>query len=222
MYTFLGIGILSMPYEVSQGGWLSIMLLIIFAMICWYTALLLERCMNQQPLIKSYADIGEVAFGYKGRVVIASFIYVALFLIAVELLILEGDNLEKLFPNMSFTLFGLRIGSKTGFVLITALIILPSTWLRSLGALAYIAVCGIMASFILAGCIVWVGEFDGVGFHERGKLVNFGGLSTAMSIFAFSYSAHGLMPTLSNSMNDRKQFSKVSFGLVITFYSRGK
>ncbi|KEH19718.1 amino acid transporter AVT1I [Medicago truncatula] len=204
-----GIGILSMPYAVSQGGWLSFMLLIIFAMICWYTALLLERCMNQQPLIKSYPDIGEVAFGYKGRVVIASFIYVELFLVAVELLILEGDNLEKLFPNMSFTLFGLRIGSKSGFVLITALIILPSTWLRSLGALAYIALCGIMVSFILAGCVVWVGEFDGVGFHERGKLVNFGGLSTAMSLFAFSYCAHGLMPTLSNSMNDRKQFSKV-------------
>ncbi|RHN41030.1 putative amino acid transporter, transmembrane domain-containing protein [Medicago truncatula] len=198
-----------MPYAVSQGGWLSFMLLIIFAMICWYTALLLERCMNQQPLIKSYPDIGEVAFGYKGRVVIASFIYVELFLVAVELLILEGDNLEKLFPNMSFTLFGLRIGSKSGFVLITALIILPSTWLRSLGALAYIALCGIMVSFILAGCVVWVGEFDGVGFHERGKLVNFGGLSTAMSLFAFSYCAHGLMPTLSNSMNDRKQFSKV-------------
>lgn len=204
-----GIGILSMPYAVSQGGWLSFMLLIIFAMICWYTALLLERCMNQQPLIKSYADIGEVAFGYKGRVVIASFIYVELFLIAVELLILEGDNLEKLFPNMSFTIIGVKIGSKSGFMLITALIILPTTWLRSLGALAYISVGGVVASVILIGCVVWVGEVDGVGFHERGKLVNLGGLTTAMSLFAFCYCAHALMPTICNSMNDRKQFSKV-------------
>ncbi|RHN41025.1 putative amino acid transporter, transmembrane domain-containing protein [Medicago truncatula] len=198
-----------MPYAVSQGGWLSFMLLIIFAMICWYTALLLERCMNQQPLIKSYPDIGEVAFGYKGRVVIASFIYVELFLIAVVLLILEGDNLEKLFPNMNFTIIGLNIGSKSSFVLITALIILPTTWLRSLGALAYISVGGVVTSVVLIGCVVWVGEVDGVGFHERGKLVNLEGLTTAMSLFAFCYCAHALMPTICNSMNDRKQFSKV-------------
>jgi len=199
------------------------MLLIIFAMICWYTALLLERCMNQQPLIKSYADIGEVAFGYKGRVVIASFIYVELFLIAVELLILEGDNLEKLFPNMSFTIIGLKIGSKSGFMLITALIILPTTWLRNLGALAYISVGGVVASVILIGCVVWVGEVDGVGFHERGNLVNLGGLTTAMSLFAFCYCAHALMPTICNSMNDRNQFSKVSTILeIITFLFNNK
>ncbi|CAJ2645327.1 unnamed protein product [Trifolium pratense] len=206
---FNGIGMLSMPYAVSEGGWLSFMMLFIFAMICWYTALLLERCMNEQPLIKSYVDIGQVAFGYKGRAVIASFIYLELFLIAVELLILEGDNLEKLFPNMSLTIIGFKIGSKTGFVLITALVVLPTTWLRSLGALAYISVGGIFASVILIGCVLWVGEVDGVGFHERGKLVNLEGLSTAMSLFAFCYCAHALLPTICNSMKDRKQFSKV-------------
>lgn len=211
-----------MPYAVSQGGWLSFMLLVILAMICWYTALLQGRCMNEQPLIKSYADIGEVAFGYKGRAVIASFIYVELFLVAVELLILEGDNLEKLFPNMSLTIFGLRIGSKKGFVLLTALILLPTTWLRSLGALAYISFGGVVSSVILIGCVVWVGEVDGVGFNERGKFVNLRGLSTSMSFFAFCYCAHALMPTICNSMKDRKQFSKVCCVLVITFYSRGK
>jgi vesicular inhibitory amino acid transporter len=212
---------LSMPYAISQGGWLSFMMLFIFAMICWYTALLLERCMNQQPLIKSYVDIGEVAFGYKGRALIASFIYLELFLISIELLILVGDNLEKLFPNMSLTIIGFKIGSKTCFVLITALVVLPTTWLRSLGALAYISVGGIFASIILIGCVLWVGEVDGVGFHERGKLVNLGGLSTAMSLFAFCYCAHALLPTICNSMKDRKQFSKVSF-VLIPFYLRGK
>ncbi|PNY12681.1 vacuolar amino acid transporter 1-like protein [Trifolium pratense] len=153
--TLAGIGMLSMPYAVSEGGWLSFMMLFIFAMIC------------------------QVAFGYKGRAVIASFIYLELFLIAVELLILE------------------------------ALVVLPTTWLRSLGALAYISVGGIFASVILIGCVLWVGEVDGVGFHERGKLVNLEGLSTAMSLFAFCYCAHALLPTICNSMKDRKQFSKV-------------
>jgi vesicular inhibitory amino acid transporter len=106
-------------------------------------------------------------------------------------------------------------------VLITALVVLPTTWLRSLGALAYISVGGIFASIILIGCVLWVGEVDGVGFHEGGKLVNLGGLSTAMSLFAFCYCAHAILPTICNSMKDRKQFSKVCF-VFIPFYLRGK
>ncbi|TKY58861.1 Vacuolar amino acid transporter 1 [Spatholobus suberectus] len=204
-----GIGVLSMPYAVSQGGWLSFILLLIFAMICWYTALLLQRCMNKHPLIKSYPDIGEVAFGHRGRAVIATLIYVELFLIAVELLILEGDNLEKLFPNMNLKICGLRIEGKRGFVLLAALVILPTTWLRSLGALAYVSFGGVVASLILIGCVAWVGEVDGVGFHERGHLINWEGLPTSMSLFAFCYCAHAVMPTLCNSMDDRSQFYKV-------------
>ncbi|PNX73439.1 vacuolar amino acid transporter 1-like protein, partial [Trifolium pratense] len=165
--------------------------------------------MNAHPGIKSYADIGEVAFGYKGRAIIAIFIYIELFLVAVELLILEGDNLEKLFPNMRFTIFGFRIGGKSCFVILTALAILPTTWLRNYGALAYISIGGVFTSIILIGCVVWVGEVDGVGFHERGHLIHWDGLSTSMSIFAFCYNAHALMPTILNSMSDRKQFPKV-------------
>nr|KYP38699.1 Vacuolar amino acid transporter 1 [Cajanus cajan] len=209
-----GIGILSMPYAVSQGGWLSFILLLVFTMIFWYTALLLQRCMIKHPLIKSYPDIGEVAFGYKGRTVIAAFIYAELFLIAVELLILEGDNLAKLFPNMNLKLGGVRIEGRKSFVLLAALIILPTTWLRSMGALAYVSFGGVVVSIILIGCVAWVGEVDGVGFHERGQLVNWEGLPTAMSLYAFCYCAHAVMPTLINSMNDRSQFSKV---LVVCF-----
>ncbi|CAI8606841.1 unnamed protein product [Vicia faba] len=207
--TLTGIGILSMPYAVYQGGWFSFMLLIIFGVISCYTALLLEKCMNLNPKIKSYADIGEVAFGYKGRAMIAVFIYLEAFLICVELLILEADNLEKLFPNMRFTIFGVKIGGKSGFVFLTALAILPTTWLRNLGALAYISVGGVLTSVILIGCVMWVGEVDGVGFHERGDVIHWSGLSTSMSIFAFCYSAHSLMPTIRSSMTDTKQFSKV-------------
>ncbi|RDX78001.1 Amino acid transporter AVT1I, partial [Mucuna pruriens] len=204
-----GIGILSMPYAISQGGWLSFIMLFIFAMIGWYTGILLGRCMNKHPLIKSYPDIGQVAFGQRGRAVIAAFLYIDLFLVAVELLILEGDNLEKLFPKMNFKLGGLRIEGKTCFVLLAALVILPTTWLRNMGVLAYISFGGILASVILIGCVAWVGEVDGLGFHERGQLVNWEGLLTSVSLFAFCYCAHSMMPTLCNSMNDRHQFSKV-------------
>ncbi|KAL9389093.1 hypothetical protein Peur_017698 [Populus x canadensis] len=211
-----GVGILSIPYALSQGGWLSLILLFLVAVLCWYTGLLLRRCMDSDPLIRSYPDIGERAFGYKGRTLVSIFMYLELYLVAVEFLILEGDNLDKLFPNTGFKFAGLYIGGKTAFVLLTALVILPTTWLKSLGMLAYVSAGGVMASVLLVGCVLWVGAVDGVGFHENGVLLNGGGLPTSLSLFTFCYCGHAVFPTLCNSMKDRSQFSKVLLVCFVT------
>ncbi|XP_069154876.1 amino acid transporter AVT1I-like isoform X2 [Solanum lycopersicum] len=58
-----GIGIISIPYALSQGGWLCLMLFFLVAIICCYTGLLLQKCMSVSPSIKTYPDIGEFAFG---------------------------------------------------------------------------------------------------------------------------------------------------------------
>ncbi|XP_030450746.1 amino acid transporter AVT1I-like isoform X1 [Syzygium oleosum] len=207
--TLSGVGILSIPFALSQGGWLSLMFLFLVAILFWYTGLLLQRCMIANQLIKTYPDIGELAFGHKGRALISIFMYLELYLVAVEFLILEGDNLDKLFPNHGFKLGHLTIGGKQGFVLLATLVVLPTTWLRSLGALAYISAGGILASIILVLCVLWVGAIDGVGFDEEGTLLNWSGIPTAISLFAFCYGGHAVFPTLSNSMKDRSQFSKV-------------
>ncbi|GAY36651.1 Aa trans domain-containing protein [Citrus sinensis] len=204
-----GVGILSIPYALSQGGWLSLIILFLVAVLCWYTGLLLRRCMDANPLIKTYPDIGDLAFGCKGRAMVSILMYLELYFVAVEFLILEGDNLEKLFPNFGFIISGLKIGGKQGFVLLTALIIWPTTWLRSLGILAYVSAGGVLASITLVACVLWVGAVDGVGFHERGKLLNWGGLPTAVSLYTFCYCGHSVFPTLCSSMKDRRQFSKV-------------
>ncbi|XP_059448578.1 amino acid transporter AVT1I-like [Corylus avellana] len=211
-----GVGILSLPYALSQGGWLSLILLLLVAILCWYTGLLLQRCMYANPAIKSYPDIGEVAFGYKGRAMISIFMYLELYLVAVEFLILEGDNLDKLFPHTAIKIAGLKVAGKKGFVLLTALVILPTTWLKSMGVLAYFSAGGVLASVIVVACVFWVGAVDGVGFHEGDMLLNLGGLPTATSLFAFCYCGHAVFPTLCNSMKDRSQFSKV---LLICFIS---
>ncbi|CAM8885728.1 unnamed protein product [Rhodiola kirilowii] len=204
-----GVGILSIPYALSQGGWLSLVLLFFIAILCWYTGLLLQRCMDAHPRVNSYPDIGGLAFGSKGRNIVSLFMYLELYLVAVEFLILEGDNLDKLFPNTALKLAGVTIHGKQLFVLLTALVVLPSTWLRSLGVLAYVSAGGVVASLVLVVSVFWVGEVDGVGFHEKGEFVNWVGMPTSLSLFTFCYCGHAVFPTLSNSMKDRSQFSKV-------------
>ena len=57
----------------------------------------------------------------------------------VEYLILEGDNLSALFPNACLTICGLKFTAAEVFMIITAISVLPTVWLRDLRLLAYIA-----------------------------------------------------------------------------------
>ncbi|GJM94003.1 hypothetical protein PR202_ga10612 [Eleusine coracana subsp. coracana] len=125
-----GIGVLSMPYAVSQGGWLSLALFVLVGAVCYYTGTLIERCMRAYPsAIASYPDIGQFAFGSYGRRAIAFFMYVELYLVAISFLVFEGDNLDKLFPGASFELLmGYRMQGKQLFIAIAAAVVLPTTW----------------------------------------------------------------------------------------------
>lgn len=165
--------------------------------------------MDSNSLVRSYPDIGELAFGYRGRILVSFFMYLELYLVAVEFLILEGDNLEKLFPSTNFDIGGLKIRGKPGFVMVAALVVLPTTWMRSLGVLSYVSIGGVLSSLILMCCVLWAATIDGVGFHAKGSVVNWGGIPTALSLYAFCYSGHAVFPTLYTSMKDRTAFSKV-------------
>ncbi|KAG0477916.1 hypothetical protein HPP92_012635 [Vanilla planifolia] len=204
-----GFGILSIPYAMAEGGWLSLLLLFFLAAVCFYTGLLLQRCMDSNSLVRTYPDIGELAFGYKGRMLVAFFMYLELYFVAIEFLVLEGDNLYKLFPKAEFHLAGIRFGGKQGFVILSALVILPTTWLKNLGGLAFLSAGGVLASMILVVSVLWVGTVDGIGFHERGTLIRWRGIPTAFSLFAFCYSGHSVFPSLYSSMKDRSKFSTV-------------
>ncbi|XP_057957123.1 amino acid transporter AVT1I isoform X1 [Malania oleifera] len=204
-----GVGILSVPYALSSGGWLSLILLLLIAVSAFYSGLLITRCMDADTNIKTYPDIGEFAFGKKGRMVASFFMNTELYLVVTGFLILEGDNLYNLFPDMGFEIAGIRIGGRQSFVIFVALIILPTVWLYSLSLLSYISASGVLASIIILGSILWAGTFDGIGFHGKGTLLNLNGISTAASLYAFCYCAHPVFPTLYTSMRNKRQFSKV-------------
>ncbi|BAF14903.1 amino acid transporter AVT1I [Oryza sativa Japonica Group] len=209
-----GVGLLSIPYALSEGGWLSLVLLLAVAMVCCYTGLLLRRCMAASPAVRGYPDIGALAFGAKGRLAVSAFLYAELYLVAIGFLILEGDNLDKLFPGTSLAVGGLVVSGKQLFVVVVAVVILPTTWLRSLAVLAYVSASGVLASVVVVFCVLWAAVFDGVGFHGKGRMLNVSGLPTALGLYTFCYCGHAIFPTLCNSMQEKDKFSRV---LVICF-----
>ncbi|CAK9179451.1 unnamed protein product [Ilex paraguariensis] len=65
-----GIGILSTPYALKEGGWLSLLILFFLGIITCYTGILLKKCLESSPGLQTYPDIGQAAFGVAGRCLI--------------------------------------------------------------------------------------------------------------------------------------------------------
>ncbi|KMT00974.1 hypothetical protein BVRB_9g222370 [Beta vulgaris subsp. vulgaris] len=210
--TILGNGVLIVPYALASGGWLSLVLLITISAASTYTSLLVKRCMEADSRIKSYTHIGDHAFGNIGRVIVSIVLYADLYMVTTGFLILEGDNLHNLFPNISLKALGIAIDGKSSFVIIVALVLLPIVLLDSLSILAYISATGVFASLLILISVLWVGLFDGIGFGhyvEEASLLNWKGIPTAISLYMLCYSAHPVLPALYISMQKKHDFSKV-------------
>ncbi|KAF6151267.1 hypothetical protein GIB67_002966 [Kingdonia uniflora] len=204
-----GVGILTTPYAVKEGGWAGLSILFIYAILSWYTGILLRRCLDNEPGLETYPDIGQAAFGTFGRFVISIILYVELYASCVEYLILEGDNLSSLFPNAHLSIGGIGLTSSQLFSLLATVAVLPTVWLRDLSVLSYISAGGVIASIMAVLSLFWVGLVDQVGFQSEGTALNLPTLPVAIGLYGFCYSGHAVFPNIYTSMAKPSQFPSV-------------
>ncbi|CAL0321293.1 unnamed protein product [Lupinus luteus] len=216
-----GVGILSTPYAAQQGGWVGLSILFIFALISFYTGMLLRSCLDSEPGIETYPDIGQAAFGTTGRIVISIVLYVELYACCIEYIILESDNLSSLFPNASLNLGGIELNSHILFALIATLAVLPTVWLRDLSILSYISAGGVIASILVVLCLFWAGVEE-VGFQSKGTTLNLTTFPVAVGLYGYCYSGHAVFPNIYTSMANPNQFPAVlltCFGICTLLYA---
>ncbi|CAL5351306.1 unnamed protein product [Camellia sinensis] len=213
-----GIGLLTTPYALKEGGWWSLTILIILGIITCYTGVLLKRCLESSPGLETYPDIGQAAFGVPGRVCLAIALYIELYSSCVEYLIMMSDNLSALFPNAQINFNGIHLDSYQMCTIISTLFILPTVWLRNLSLLSYISVGGVFTAVLVSLCLLWVGVVDQVGFHPIGLPLNLAKLPVTIGLFGFCFGCHSIFPNIYSSMKKPSQFPSV---LTISFVTSG-
>ncbi|GAV62530.1 Aa_trans domain-containing protein [Cephalotus follicularis] len=204
-----GVGILSTSYATKEGGWVGLSILLIFAVLSFYTGMLLGYCLDSAPGLETYPDIGQAAFGTSGRIAISIILYVELYACCVEYIILESDNLSLLFPNAHLSFGGFELNSHHLFALMATLAVLPTVWLRDLRVLSYISAGGVVASVLVVICLFWVGLVDGVGFHSRGTALNLPTLPVAIGLYGYCYSGHAVFPNIYTSLEKPNQYPSI-------------
>ncbi|KAL2502837.1 Transmembrane amino acid transporter family protein [Forsythia ovata] len=209
-----GIGILSTPYALKEGGWFSLTLLLVFGIITCYTGILLKQCLESSPQLQTYPDIGQAAFGLVGRICIATILYVELYSSCVEYLIMMSDNLSAFFPNAHMEIAGIHLDSYQLCAITSTLVILPTVWLRNLNLLSYVSVGGVVTLVLVVLCLLWVGISGEVGFHPNGKALNLANLPVTIGLYSFCYGSHSVFPNIYSSMKEPSRFPSV---LLISF-----
>lgn len=88
-------------------------------------------------------------------------------MVATGFLILAGDNLHNLLPDVKIDIYGfVNICGRPSFVLLVVLIMTPTVWLNNMTALSYVSATRVVASLIILGSVLWWGYLMISGFAK--------------------------------------------------------
>lgn len=216
----MGVGLLSVPFALKEGGWAALGVLLALGATTNYTGKLLMRCqeVNVVPLgaskaerrealrvttpLQTYEDIGEAAFGARGRQFIQWVLYTELVGTCSLFYILEADHLELL--------FGSPVIAREVFTAVSFLLFTPTLWLSDLSGLAYVGLAGVVSSLGVAGLTTYdfvVGH--GAQVAETTAAAHIAALPVTFGMIAFVFAGHAVFPSIYSSMEQPEEYDEV-------------
>ncbi|WVW80724.1 hypothetical protein I302_102710 [Kwoniella bestiolae CBS 10118] len=203
----VGIGLLSMPLAFAYAGWIGgTIMLLSFGWLTCHTAKLLARLIRSDPTLMGYTDIGVRALGAWAGGGIHILFCLELFALGVALVVLFGDTLNALYPEVSPNYWKLF-----GFFVILPTALLPLRLLSLPSLLSSVSSLLLVLVLLIDGLIrptapgslrdpmvtsLW---------PESGNANWLGGIGLILAGFG----GHAVMPSLARDMKTPESFDKV-------------
>ncbi|KAI7953459.1 hypothetical protein MJO28_006006 [Puccinia striiformis f. sp. tritici] len=199
-----GVGLLSEPLAFSAMGWIGGVIMFVFCGLSTnYTAKILARLMAEDRFLLTYNDICYKAFGRSMQYPIAGLFCLELFALSVALMVIFGDSLATIFPDVS----------TDSFKILAFCLVLPTVFMP-FQILSYTSLIGLVSSITLVGAVVFDGlikeDAPGSIFHPAKTSLSPShrwGLSAGLMMSGFS--GHSVMPSLAREMRNPQDFNRM-------------
>ncbi|MCO5566231.1 hypothetical protein L7F22_019907 [Adiantum nelumboides] len=217
----IGIGILALPLAISYAGMIpGIILFILSGLVTNYTGKVLAHIMSTEPSLRTYADIGNFAFGSRARILVSFFFCLELWAVSTALVILFGDSLHALILSTSKEghpskfISELATWSPAAYKAIGVLIVLPTMFLplRFLSPISVVGIVSVVTLFIVVlsdGLIkktspgsLWQPMQTDLGPQWMRFPLSFG-------LIMSGFSSHPIIPSLFKDMRNPRQFCQM-------------
>ncbi|XP_077224257.1 amino acid transporter AVT1H-like [Tasmannia lanceolata] len=218
----IGLGQLSSPYALENGGWASAFLLVGLGIACAYTSHVMGKCLQENANSRNFQDIGQQAFGMKGRLIASTYMYMETFLSLVAYTISLSDNLSRVLKGTHIELPWTHLSTSQLLTVFAVLLALPSLWLRDLSSLSFLSSGAILMSLIIFTTVGWNAAFSGIKANKSIPVLQLHNIPGISGLYIFSYAGHVVIPNIYRAMRDPSKFTKVSivsFTLVTVLYT---
>ncbi|KAI9914921.1 hypothetical protein PsorP6_007218 [Peronosclerospora sorghi] len=208
----MGVGVLSCPFSLRSSGVLvGTLLFLFFSLVTNHTGKLLGKCLDYQDGMTTYPDIGEAAFGTKGRVIIGLTFFSELFTACAMFFVLIGDTLAALLPSYT----------KTHLTIVVFFLIMPTMWTTNMSILSYFSILGILSSLFCLSVVLYVGvvmEPSASSPDTMGSLLHpqplqvIGDLDRiplAIGLTMVAFGGHSVFPSICSSMANKREYPRV-------------
>lgn len=211
-------GAIQIPYSYGQMGWLwGSVGLVLSAVSTWVSAQYIgDICLRYGA--RSYPEIGRLAFGDKGRVLVAFLQWLSYFLTGTVQVAFSGATYQQ---TLRGTQFETALCTE-GWMLVTAITLaVPCVFVASFQEATWLSVVVVTSQMVGLGIFfVQIGEkgkYRAEGLPCYSQFTSASALA-ALSNIAFSFGGHGVLPELIREMRKPTDFYKAmtfSYGVVL-------
>ena len=225
---FVSLGLLSKPYALQQGGWLSLIVLVVLTGVSCLTGQLIVSSFMLMKGPRTYPALGYYAAGNFGKWLVTIVVAAEFFGAALVTLIFYWKNVHLFFPG----------ASEMSVILASTAVAIPSVWLLDFGALWFVGMLGVMACCLIVittmatfGQLWWITPVP-VSSLVNGALatsqppMNLAfigeGFSISIGIYVLSLAGHAALPGIHASMAQPEKYNyalRIAFVIMFLIYS---